>query len=208
MPQMLAQPLDVGDQIPGGVVVEFRRAASTGRSRAGRTARCGSALDRRSAAFRVAAGARAAVQEHDRLALGVAALLVIHPVQRRNLQEAGVERLDLGIQGAAVGHAGTRAKGGVEAWHGDRANQRRPGLRRLRQNALPMHRNASGTVQGGGGRTTRTKQRRCLHASVAARKCSHGASKDNGRGGGIRTHDPLPPRQMRYQAALRPDVVA
>ena len=26
-----------------------------------------------------------------------------------------------------------------------------------------------------------------------------------GRGGGIRTHDPLPPRQMRYQAALRPD---
>src|SRR5580765_3347441 len=24
-----------------------------------------------------------------------------------------------------------------------------------------------------------------------------------GRGGGIRTHDPLPPRQMRYQAALR-----
>ena len=27
-----------------------------------------------------------------------------------------------------------------------------------------------------------------------------------GRGGGIRTHDPLPPRQVRYQAALRPDV--
>ncbi len=27
----------------------------------------------------------------------------------------------------------------------------------------------------------------------------------NGRGGGIRTHDPLPPRQVRYQAALRPD---
>ena len=27
-----------------------------------------------------------------------------------------------------------------------------------------------------------------------------------GRGGGIRTHDPLPPRQMRYQAALRPDL--
>ena len=26
-----------------------------------------------------------------------------------------------------------------------------------------------------------------------------------GRGGGIRTHDPLPPRQVRYQAALRPD---
>ena len=28
----------------------------------------------------------------------------------------------------------------------------------------------------------------------------------NGRGGGIRTPDPLLPKQMRYQAALRPDV--
>lgn len=28
----------------------------------------------------------------------------------------------------------------------------------------------------------------------------------NGRDGRIRTDDPLPPRQMRYQAALRPDV--
>ena len=27
-----------------------------------------------------------------------------------------------------------------------------------------------------------------------------------GRGGGIRTPDPLLPKQMRYQAALRPDV--
>jgi hypothetical protein len=27
----------------------------------------------------------------------------------------------------------------------------------------------------------------------------------NGRGGGIRTHDPLLPKQMRYQTALRPD---
>ena len=26
-----------------------------------------------------------------------------------------------------------------------------------------------------------------------------------GRGGGIRTRDPLRPRQVRYQAALRPD---
>jgi len=25
------------------------------------------------------------------------------------------------------------------------------------------------------------------------------------RGGGIRTHDPLLPKQVRYQAALRPD---
>jgi hypothetical protein len=27
----------------------------------------------------------------------------------------------------------------------------------------------------------------------------------NGRGGGIRTPDPLLPKQMRYQTALRPD---
>ena len=28
-----------------------------------------------------------------------------------------------------------------------------------------------------------------------------------GRGGEIRTHDPLRPRQVRYQAALRPDFI-
>ena len=28
-----------------------------------------------------------------------------------------------------------------------------------------------------------------------------------GRGGGIRTRDPLRPRQVRYQAALRPDIL-
>jgi hypothetical protein len=31
------------------------------------------------------------------------------------------------------------------------------------------------------------------------------ALKNNGRGGGIRTPDPLLPKQMRYQTALRPD---
>jgi hypothetical protein len=29
--------------------------------------------------------------------------------------------------------------------------------------------------------------------------------QESGRGGGIRTPDPLVPNQMRYQAALRPD---
>ena len=29
-----------------------------------------------------------------------------------------------------------------------------------------------------------------------------------GRGGVIRTHDPLRPRQVRYQAAPRPDITA
>ena len=32
-----------------------------------------------------------------------------------------------------------------------------------------------------------------------------GGAKENGRGGGIRTRDPLLPKQMRYQAALRPE---
>ncbi len=31
------------------------------------------------------------------------------------------------------------------------------------------------------------------------------AALTHGRDGGIRTHDPLPPRQVRYQTALRPD---
>ena len=31
--------------------------------------------------------------------------------------------------------------------------------------------------------------------------------RNNGRGGGIRTRDPLLPKQMRYQAALRPEGV-
>ena len=32
-------------------------------------------------------------------------------------------------------------------------------------------------------------------------------TKSIGRGGGIRTHDPLLPKQMRYQAALRPEAL-
>ena len=31
--------------------------------------------------------------------------------------------------------------------------------------------------------------------------------RENGRGGGIRTPDPLLPKQMRYQTALRPDTL-
>ena len=32
-------------------------------------------------------------------------------------------------------------------------------------------------------------------------------TENTGRGGGIRTPDPLLPKQMRYQTALRPDVI-
>ena len=36
--------------------------------------------------------------------------------------------------------------------------------------------------------------------------CRRKLFKCIGRGGEIRTHDPLRPRQVRYQAALRPDM--
>jgi hypothetical protein len=39
----------------------------------------------------------------------------------------------------------------------------------------------------------------CGYRTSFARNCF------NGRGGGIRTPDPLVPNQMRYQTALRPD---
>ena len=48
----------------------------------------------------------------------------------------------------------------------------------------------------------------CLEGSCSI-QLSYGhlraEQEGNGRGGGIRTHDPLLPKQMRYQAALRPD---
>ena len=48
----------------------------------------------------------------------------------------------------------------------------------------------------------------CLEGSCSI-QLSYGhlgaEQEEIGRGGGIRTHDPLLPKQMRYQAALRPD---
>ena len=44
------------------------------------------------------------------------------------------------------------------------------------------------------------------HSIVFRGTREHAKSFDlNGRGGGIRTPDPLLPKQMRYQATLRPD---
>ena len=48
--EVRAERLDVGDQMPGGVVDEATRRACSGRSRAGRRARCGRPRDRRSGA--------------------------------------------------------------------------------------------------------------------------------------------------------------
>ena len=52
--------------------------------------------------LRAAAGPWAAVQQHDRLAVRVATLFEIQPVAAIDLQRAGVERFDVGVQG---GHA-------------------------------------------------------------------------------------------------------
>ena len=53
--------------------------------------------------LRTAAAARAAVQQHDRFAVGIAALLVIQRMAVVDAQRAAVVGLDLGIQGAHRG---------------------------------------------------------------------------------------------------------
>ena len=45
-------------------------------------------------------------------------------------------------------------------------------------------------------------QPRIPHEYAQRRKI--GPEGPDGRAGGIRTHDPLPPRQVRYQTALQP----
>ncbi len=46
-----------------------------------------------------------------------------------------------------------------------------------------------------------TKAPRCL----SARRVDDEMTSKNGRAGGIRTHDPSPPRRMLYQAEPQPD---
>ena len=43
------------------------------------------------------------------------------------------------------------------------------------------------------------------YGRTSKRLLRRGTTCKSGRGGGIRTHDPLLPKQMRYQTALRPD---
>jgi hypothetical protein len=44
-----------------------------------------------------------------------------------------------------------------------------------------------------------------LVVKVSAHTTGRGRVQGSGRGGEIRTHDPLYPKQVRYQTALRPD---
>src|SRR5690606_30821823 len=68
--------------------------------------------------------------------------------------------------------------------------------------AVPWHECAYIPQDGAGSRlaTVAAKKKR------ASRMLRLTLSDPDGRGGGIRTRDPLLPKQMRYQAALRPDV--
>ena len=114
MPKMLAQPLDVGDQMPGRVLDQA----------GARPAAAAAALIEHHDAVvmrveelpraLVRAGARAAVQEHRRLAGRVAAFLVIDLVDVRDPQIAVPIRLD--APDRARGAASRRAalvRGGI-----------------------------------------------------------------------------------------------
>ena len=71
-------------------------------------------------------------------------------------------------------------------------DQRRPSHRRIRRQRQLTGRDLSVA--------RRTPKEKGLHREVQAFDLHH-----SGRDGRIRTDDPLPPRQMRYQAALRPE---
>ena len=46
----------------------------------------------------------------------------------------------------------------------------------------------------------------CIERTLRVKYGGEGGTRKAGRGGGIRTPDPLLPKQMRYQTALRPDL--
>src|SRR6185312_15038499 len=98
--QVLAHAFDVGHQVPGRVLAQFR---VRGGLAATALVEQYDAIDGRveeAPALRVGAAARTAVQEHHRLAVRIAALLVVQRVQFRDLERAAVVGFDFGIQRA------------------------------------------------------------------------------------------------------------
>ena len=101
--EVLAQPLDVGHEVPGRVLAQL------GVRRALAAAALVEEHDAPARGIEVAAvvgldaAARAAVQEDGLPARGVADLLVVERVERRDLEEAALERLDRRIE---IAHAG------------------------------------------------------------------------------------------------------
>jgi len=102
--QMLAQALDVRNQVPSGVVDEFRmRRGASATALVEQHDAIGIRVEE-APALGIATAARPAMQEHHRLAVRIAALLVVQRMQRRDLQEAAVVGLDPGIKRAAFRH--------------------------------------------------------------------------------------------------------
>jgi hypothetical protein len=110
--EVRAQLLDVAHQMPGGVFLQARER---------RAAAAAALIEQHDAIARgikeapllgLRAAARSAVQEHDRLALGVAALLEVELVQRRDGQPPTTIGFDLRVQGLPLGtHALSSSSG-------------------------------------------------------------------------------------------------
>src|SRR5690606_40530380 len=98
--ELATQLLDVLDEVPGGVVHEVGvRGGAPGAALVEQH----DAILRRvveTAHLCAAAAAGAAVQQHHRLAVRIAALLVVELVAAIDLEGAGLVGLDLGVQGA------------------------------------------------------------------------------------------------------------
>ena len=102
---MLANALDVGDEIPRRIVCEF--GARRGTSASALIEQHDAVVLRieEAPAFRIASRAGATVQKHNRLAVRIAALLVIQRMQIRHGEHAVIVGLDIGIQRAKLlGH--------------------------------------------------------------------------------------------------------
>ncbi len=118
--QMLAQPLDVRDQVPGGVLDQA----------GARPAAAAAALIEHHDAIvlrieelpraLVGARARAAVQKHGGFAGGIAAFLVVDFMDVRNAQVTVAERFDRRIQFAARQSRRRHSRGGARATAGAR----------------------------------------------------------------------------------------
>src|SRR5207342_2168870 len=113
--EFFAQQFDVTDKVPGGVVDEVcvrRRTAAATLVEQDDPVLRGIVEP---AHLRAAAGARAAMKQHHRLALRIAALLVIQRMAAVDLQGAAVVAVDLGIKGAhgsgSPGNADSLANG-------------------------------------------------------------------------------------------------
>src|SRR5882672_4355276 len=98
---MLAQALDIGDQVPGGVLDQTRARAAA--SAAPLIENHDAVMLRVEELPCALIGARAgtAMQEHGRLARRIAALFVVNLMHVRDTQEAVPERFDRRIQPAA-----------------------------------------------------------------------------------------------------------